>query len=184
MIAECLIILGTMFPTNGVMTPDMIQEYKYCQDVVPDNASEHFDLIQEFFEPINWDTAVRVSWCESRHNSNALRTAEGNYDSGYFQFVSWTWNWVAEIHDLPMWNDTVITYRDRPWTLHPKHTKEDLHNYEVTKAQFSPYYNILMASLLVEETYSYVRWDDWSSSSWCWEDINKFNRLVAREKNM
>ena len=181
MIAECLIILGTMFPTSGVMTPDMIQEYKYCQDVVPDNASEHFDLIQEFFEPINWDTAVRVSWCESRHNSNALRTAEGNYDSGYFQFVSWTWNWVAEIHDLPMWNDWVIMYHGRPYT---GPTSKSSYGFTQERAQFTPYYNILMASLLVEETYSYVRWDDWSSSKWCWEDVKKFYRLLAREKNM
>ena len=182
MIAECLIILGTMFPnTTGVLTPDMLMEYKYCQDVVPDKAGEHFDLIQEFFEPINWDTAVRVSWCESRHNSDALRTAEGNYDSGYFQFVSWTWNWVAEAHDLPMWNEWVILKDGRPYTGPPSRSS---FGFTQERVQFTPYYNILFASLLVEDMYSYVRWDDWRSSSWCWENVNKFHRLLAREKSM
>ncbi len=182
MIAECLIILGTMFPTTtGVVTPDMLQEYKYCQDVVPDTASEHFELIQEFFEPINWDIAVRVSWCESRHNSNALRTAEGNYDSGYFQFVSWTWNWVAEKHDLPMWNEWVVLYEGRPYS---GPTSKTSRGFTFEKVQFSTYYNIKFASILVEEMYSYSRWNDWSSSQWCWENPNKFNKLVAKEKSM
>lgn len=182
MIAECLIILGTMFPTTtGVVTPDMLQEYQYCQKVVPDKAHEHFDLIQEFFEPINWDTAVRVSWCESRHNIKALRTAEGNYDSGYFQFVSWTWNWIAEEHDLPMWDDWVILRWGRPYT---GKTSKDPTGFEHTKVQFTPYYNIMFASILVEDMYSYVRWKDWSSSQWCWESPNKFQRLLAKEKSM
>ena len=183
MIAECLIFLATFAP-QGVLTQAELNEYRACQETVPFTAFEHFDLIQEHFAPINWDTAIKVSWCESRHNTSALRTAEGNFDSGYFQFVSWTWNWIAEKYELPKWNDYVITYRDRPWDRHPKETQSDLENYKFIKVQFSPYYNILFASLLVEDIYGYVQWDDWSSSKWCWANTEKFIERVAKEKSM
>jgi hypothetical protein len=42
----------------------------------------------------------------------------------------------------------------------------------------------MFASILVEDMYSYVRWKDWSSSQWCWESPNKFQRLLAKEKSM
>jgi hypothetical protein len=182
MIAECLIILGTMFPiNNGFVTPELVQEYKYCQEVVPDKAHEHFDLIQKFFEPINWDTSIRVSWCESRHNIKALRTAEGNDDSGYFQFVPWTWNWIAEEHNLPAWDEWVVLRHGQPYE---GPTSKSSYGFTFQKAQFTPYYNIMFASILVEDMYSYVRWTDWSSSKWCWENQNKFQRLLAKEKSM
>ena len=33
-----------------------------------------------------------------------------------------------------------------------------------------------------EDTYSKVRWRDWNSSKWCWEDTKKWNRLWRSEE--
>ena len=37
------------------------------------------------------------------------------------QFVSWTWNWVAEKYDLPMWDEWVIMRWGRPYTENKTH---------------------------------------------------------------
>ena len=53
--------------------------------------------------------------------------------------------------------------------------------FEQTRVQFTPYYNILAASLLAQETYSSVRWTDWNSSKWCWGTDSKFMKNVRRD---
>ena len=117
MIAECLIFLATALPQNGLMTQDYFNEYKWCDSIISRDVREHSELLMEFFdEPEQLSTAVKVIWCESRGNTDAIRTAEGNNDSGLFQFVSWTWNWIAEEYDLPMWDEWVVMRYGRPYT--------------------------------------------------------------------
>lgn len=179
MIAECLIFMASFAPP--VVNYDNIMEYKYCSDIVPEYPAENFKFIQQHFEPINWDVAVRISWCESRGNENALRTAEGNNDSGLFQFVSWTWNWIADEYHLPRWGEWVILHHGQPY-VGP--TSRSSYGFEQMQVQYSPYYNTLFASLLAEDIYDRVQFRDWSSSEWCWGSTKKFIKLVAKEKSM
>ena len=123
-------------------------------------------------------TAYKIMWCESRGEEDAFRTKEGNYDSGLFQFIESTWNWVAEKHDLPRWDEWVILYNGQPYT---GPTSRSSLGFEQTKVQFTPYYNVLAASLLAQDTYSRVRWTDWNSSKWCWGTDSKFMKNVRRD---
>lgn len=181
MIAECLIFLATALPQNGLMTSDYVQEYKWCDTVVSRNVRNHSELLMEFFEePEQLNTAIKVVWCESRGNTNAVRTLEGNNDSGLFQFVPWTWNWVAETYDLPKWNEWVILKDNRPYT--EKKVSKTSIGFKTVKVQHSEYYNIMFASLLSQDIYSESRWTDWNASKWCWESDAKYITRVRRER--
>jgi len=179
MIAECMIFLATIgTPTMSMSDGDLIYEYMSCKDNVPQVMFQYADLYVEHFDEENIDTAVRIGWCESRGKSNAFR--QDNRDSGVMQFVSWTWNWVAEKYDIPMWNDWVIMYNDRPYTLE-KVSKSSI-GFSQQQVQFTPYYNIYMASLLAEDIYGRTQWRDWSSSEWCWGDEDKW-KLKWKSEN-
>ena len=94
MIAECIIFLATL---GSIETPNdeyMLEQYQNCWDSVPESMHQYADLYYKFFDEDNISTAVRIGWCESRGKQNAYRSDNG--DSGVMQFVSWTWNWVAE----------------------------------------------------------------------------------------
>lgn len=179
MIAECMLFLAlSTTPTIGQET-EFINQHIECRQVIPLAMHDYAHLYLEHFEFENIDTAVRIGWCESRGKSNAFRS--DNKDSGLMQFVPWTWNWIAESYDLPEWGSWVLTYRDYPWEGHPRETQNDLSNYEIIKVQFSPYYNILFASILAEDIYGRTQWRDWSSSQWCWEDDIIWNAIRERE---
>lgn len=180
MIAECLIFLATALPQNGLITAEYVSEYKWCDSIISRDVREHSDVLMEFFEePEQLSTAVKVIWCESRGNTNAVRTAEGNNDSGLFQFVPWTWNWVAEKYDLPKWNEWVILHNDRPYT----EDKVSMSNvgFEMVQVQHSEYYNIMFGYLLSQDIYGESQWRDWSSSKWCWENDAKYIIKLRRE---
>tara|TARA_B100001939_G_scaffold600_2_gene579 strand:+ start:1703 stop:2248 length:546 start_codon:yes stop_codon:yes gene_type:complete len=180
MIAECLIFLATALPQNGLMTADYFNEYKWCDSIISRDVREHTDLLTEFFdEPEQLSTAVKVIWCESRGNTNAVRTLEGNNDSGLFQFVPWTWNWIAELYDLPKWNDWVILKDDRPYT--DEKVSRSSWGFEQVRVQHSEYYNIMFGYLLSQEVYGESQWRDWSSSQWCWENDAKYIIKLRRE---
>ena len=132
----------------------------------------------EFFDFENIDTAVRIGWCESRGKDTAYR--DDNSDSGVMQFVPWTWNWVAEEYDLPRWNEWVILRYGRPYE---GPTSKSNMGFEQTKVQFTPYYNIMFASILAEDIYGRTQWRDWNSSKWCWEDEKDWERRWKREQN-
>jgi len=157
---------------------DIILKYMSCKENVPHVMFQYADLYVEHFDEENIDTAVRIGWCESRGKSNAFR--KDNRDSGVMQFVSWTWNWVAEKYDIPMWNDWVIMYNDRPYTS-DKVSKSSI-GFSQEQVQFTPYYNIYMASLLAEDIYGRTQWRDWSSSEWCWGDEDKW-KLKWKSEN-
>jgi hypothetical protein len=180
MIAECLIFLATALPQNGLMTQDYFQEYRWCDSIISREVREHTDVLTEFFDDKEQlSTAVKVIWCESRGNTNAVRTAEGNNDSGLFQFVSWTWNWIAEEYDLPMWNTWVILKDDRPYT--EEKVSRTSYGFEMVRVQHSEYYNVMFGYLLSQDIYGRSQWRDWNSSKWCWEKDWKYISKVRKE---
>ena len=69
------------------------------------------------------------------------------------QFVGWTWNWIAETYDL-MWNDWVIMCWGRPYTS--DRNLSNVMGFSQKRVQFTPYYNLLFASLLAKR---YIRQD-------------------------
>tara|TARA_B100001559_G_C16475838_1_gene611321 strand:- start:539 stop:1102 length:564 start_codon:yes stop_codon:yes gene_type:complete len=176
MIAECLLFLVTIAPPDGGMSDDWMTTYKECNEIIL--AKEHIEMLVQHFDQDNLATAYKIMWCESRGEEDALRTAEGNDDSGLFQFIESTWNWVAQKHNLPRWDEWEILRYGQPYE---GPTSKSSHGFEQTKVQFSPYYNILMASLLAEETYSNVRWTDWNSSKWCWGNDETFFKNVRKD---
>ena len=178
MIVECLIFLSSFVPVNGI-TIGELEHMRYCKEITPDRAGVHFELIQEFFEPENQETAVKIAWSESRFFEYKVRTAEGNYDTGLFQFIRRTWNWVADEYNLPRWNEWVVLRYGQPYE---GPTSKSSHGFSFVQVQKSAYYNTLFASLLSQDIYNRTRWDDWSSSQWCWEDTEKFLRLVYNEE--
>jgi len=176
MIAECMIFLASVLPL-GFDESKVISNHLQCNQYVPESMQQYADLYVEHFDKENIDTAVRIGWCESRGKSVAYRKDNG--DSGVMQFVSWTWNWVAEEYDLPMWDEWVIMRWGRPYTEN-KTYKHDI-GFEQTKVQFTPYYNILMASILAEDIYGRTQWRDWNSSKWCWENESDWRDRWQRE---
>ena len=179
MIAECMIFLATIGTPNISMSDgDIINEYMSCKDNVPQVMFQYADLYVEHFDEENINTAVRIGWCESRGTSSAFR--KDNKDSGVMQFVSSTWNWVAEKYEIPMWDEWVIMRHDRPYTEQKVSTSSI--GFTQERVQFTPYYNIYMASLLAEDIYGRTQWRDWSSSEWCWGDEDKW-KLKWKSEN-
>jgi len=179
MITECMIFLASILPM-GMDEAKFIENHLQCNKYVPESMQQYAEYYVEHFDRDNIDKAVRIGWCESRGKQSAYR--DDNGDSGLMQFVSWTWNWVAEEYDLPKWNTWVITYKGYPYNGHPKDTPTDLYNIEFTKVQFSPYYNILFASILAEDIYGRTQWRDWNSSKWCWADKKEWREIWLSEQ--
>ena len=72
-------------------------------------------------------------------------------------------------------------FRSRPYT-ELKTYPHDI-GFEQTRVQFTPYYNLLFASLLAEDIYGRTQWRDWSSSEWCWGNEKKWRRNGNRKNN-
>lgn len=179
MIAECMLFLASFSTPSIGNETQFVNTSIECRQEVPESMRTHAELFLEHFDFENIDTAVRISWCESRGKANAVRTAEGNDDSGVFQFVPWTWNWVAEKYELPKWDTWVVKYNGRPYTEN-KVSRSSV-GFEMTKVQLSPYYNILFASLLSQDIYNQVQWRDWNSSKWCWGNEKRWEKMWKAE---
>ena len=164
-------------PLIGAET-QYVEQSIQCRQEIPASMRQHSEYYLEFFDFENIDTAVRIGWCESRGKTAAYR--DDNSDSGVMQFVPWTWNWVAEEYDLPRWNEWVILRYGRPYE---GPTSKSNMGFEQTKVQFTPYYNIMFASILAEDIYGRTQWRDWNSSKWCWEDEKDWERRWKREQN-
>ena len=174
MITECIIFLASFSVPDATIFAHQenyyIEQNQICNEYVPKSLHQHAPLFYEFFDEENLDTAIRISWCESRGKSNAYRSDNG--DTGLMQFVSWTWNWVAEEYNLPMWDEWVIMRWGRPYTEN-KTYPHDI-GFEQVQVQYSPYYNIMFASILAEDIYNRTQWRDWNSSKWCWNNEKKW----------
>ena len=180
MFAECIIFLATFgSPNMPVNDTTVINQYLSCQTSVPKSMQKYAGLYYEHFDVDNIDTAIRIGWCESRGKATAHRT--DNKDTGVMQFVPWTWNWVAEEYDLPKWDEWVILRWGRPYDFKGKTYPHNI-GFEQTKVQYTPYYNILFASILAEDIYGRTQWRDWSSSQWCWEDSASWERKWKNER--
>jgi hypothetical protein len=177
MIAECIIFLATLGSLEVPTDEYFIEQYFNCKEEVPQSMWKHADYYYNFFDTKNINNAVRIGWCESRGKTNAHRT--DNKDSGVMQFVPWTWNWVAEIYDLPEWDTWVVLKYGKPYTS--KTSKSDI-GFSFVKVQNSQHYNIMFASILAEDIYGKTQWRDWSSSKWCWGDSESWKRKWNNEK--
>ena len=175
MIVECMIFLSSVIPM-GIDENKIIGQYLNCNDHVPTSMQEHASLYVEHFDKENIDTAVRIGWCESRGKVDAYRSDNG--DTGLMQFVSWTWNWVAERYELPEWDTWVVTRYGKPYTGNT--SKTDI-GFSFDRVQYTPYYNIMFASILAEDIYGKTQWRDWSSSEWCWGDEEKWRKKWLNE---
>ena len=177
MIVECILFLASfsqpVTETGIVENYQTFENVKECTDKFPSSMIEHIPLYVEHFDEENLYTAMRIGWCESRGRETAYRKEDG--DSGLMQFIKSTWNWVAEVRGIPMWNSEILLYNGTPINLHPKDTHYyELDLFEFRPVQMVPYYNIRMASHLAEDTYSKVTFRDWNSSKWCWENPEYF----------
>jgi len=176
MIAECIIFLVSVIPM-GVDESKIIGQHLNCNDHVPQSMQEHASLYVEHFDKDNINTAVRIGWCESRGKVDAYRSDNG--DTGLMQFVSWTWNWVAEKYELPEWDTWVVTRYGKPYTGNT--SKTDI-GFSFDRVQYTPYYNIMFASILAEDIYGKTQWRDWSSSEWCWGNEKEWREKWLSEE--
>jgi len=176
MIAECIIFLVSVIPM-GVDESKIIGQHLNCNDHVPQSMQEHASLYVEHFDKDNINTAVRIGWCESRGKVDAYRSDNG--DTGLMQFVSWTWNWVAERYELPEWDTWVVTRYGKPYTGNT--SKTDI-GFSFDRVQYTPYYNIMFASILAEDIYGKTQWRDWSSSEWCWGNEKEWREKWLSEE--
>ena len=185
MITECIIFLASFGVSAEVNSPIQdsyyIDNYFNCVETVPRTMWKYADFYYEFYDVENIDTAIRIGWCESRGKENAVRTAEGNYDTGVMQFVSWTWNWLADNNYVPYWNEWVILKHDRPYTSDT--VSKTSMGFSQVQAQKSAYWNIYASSVLAEDIYGRTQWRDWSSSEWCWGDETYFHEKWRNELN-
>jgi len=175
-ITECVIFLATLLPTT-MSDNDVINGYLSCNDNVPKSMHQYADLYYTNFDIENIETAVKIGWCESRGKEKAYR--DDNGDSGVMQFVHWTWNWVAEKYDLPIWDEWQILRYGQPYL--GATSKSDI-GFSFEKAQLTPYYNIMFASILAEDIYGKTQWRDWSSSEWCWSDTENWRAKWKSER--
>lgn len=185
MITECIIFLASFGVSAELNSPIQdsyyIDNYFNCVETVPRTMWKYADLYYEFYDEENIDTAIRIGWCESRGKESAVRTAEGNYDTGVMQFVSWTWNWLADNNYVPYWNEWVILKHDRPYTSET--VSKTSMGFSQVQAQKSAYWNIYASSVLAEDIYGRTQWRDWRSSQWCWGDETYFHEKWRNELN-
>jgi len=179
MITSCLIFLASFSSGDTLPSSSNLNQIVGCLDMVPSSMVQHLPDYVEHFDEENLYTAVRIGWCESRGKASAHRT--DNFDSGVMQFIPSTWNWIAEKHGMPLWNEYIILEYGKPY--YGPLIKVETDHMTAKKVQFVPYYNIKMASLLAEDTYSKVRWRDWNSSKWCWENEKKWNKRWRSEES-
>ncbi len=179
MITSCMIFLAS-FGTPEVPiveNKELIQNTKECTDILPFTMIEHVPFIVEHYDEKHYYKALRIGWCESRGKNTAFRKEDN--DSGIMQFIPNTWNWVAEMFDMPMWNQDVLTYQGIPYDLHDGPFVAG--GFKFQKAQFVPYINIKMASHLAEDIYTKKDFRDWNSSKWCWGNPQYFEKRWREE---
>ena len=99
------------------------------------------------------------------------------------QFIPNTWNWVAEMFDIPLWDENVLTYFGVPYRIVDFNQIPyiDIEGWAYTKAQFIPYLNIQMSAHLAGDIYTKKDFRDWNSSKWCWENPRYYEKKWRSE---
>ena len=93
MLAEVLIACSFVSP----LTPQQITDYKDCQarNEIIIAMEEYIPLFSQYFKEEDLETALRISWCESRGKPNAVGVnKDGSKDIGLWQFNDRTWAWL------------------------------------------------------------------------------------------
>lgn len=172
MIVECILFFATL---QDPLVNDIYKAAE-CSNVLPKSVIQYSTDYVEHFDNKNIERAVKVSWCESRGNTFALN--KGNNDSGLFQVIPKTWNWVAKEYDLPVFDTKILTYNNVPI----KHIDMSFRRilisnfpdlYDYTAVQFIPYYNFLVSKILVEDIHTRDDyWKPWTPSKKCWSSSN------------
>ncbi|QDP60656.1 MAG: hypothetical protein Unbinned1469contig1000_35 [Prokaryotic dsDNA virus sp.] len=181
MIVECLIFFSSFTDPN---TQDFDKAAE-CFNHLPSSVIEYSDHYLNYFYPKNQERAVKVSWCESRGKTYALN--KGNSDSGLFQVIPRTWDWVAEEYNLPKFDTEVLTFNGMPVNHLDLETRKILlfwfpNLYELTKVQFIPHYNFLISSIIVQDIHSRDDyWKAWTPSIDCWSS-NDWEELWKLEE--
>ena len=153
-------------------------EVKVCLEEIPTALYDDIPYLVEFFEKENLYTALRIAWCESRGKSDAYRSSAD--DSGIFQFIPRTWQWIHEVYGIPAWDTWDIMRFGRPHLETDSVFKTDF-GFEHLRVQYSPYWNIKAASHLAEDIYTKKDFRDWNSSKWCWESPKYFEKRWRQE---
>ena len=93
MLAEVLIACSFVSP----ITPQQITDYRDCQarNEIIISMEEYIPLFSQYFKEEDLETALRISWCESRGKPNAVGVnKDGSKDVGLWQFNDRTWAWL------------------------------------------------------------------------------------------
>ena len=93
MLAELLITCSLLSP----LTPDILIDYQDCKDrnEIIVAMEEYIPLFSQYFKQEDLETALRISWCESRGKPNAVGVnKDESKDVGLWQFNDNTWAWL------------------------------------------------------------------------------------------
>ena len=93
MLAEVLIACSFVSP----ITPQQITDFRDCQsrNQIIIAMEEYIPLFSQYFQEEDLETALRISWCESRGKPTAVGiNKDGSKDVGLWQFNDNTWDWL------------------------------------------------------------------------------------------
>ena len=141
-----------MMYITGPLTPDMLQDYKWCDDTNEkvQHVSNWLPLVSTFFEEEDTQQALLIIYCESSGKSNAVgHNKNKTYDMGLWQFNDTTFAWLQGklINMTGSWN------------------------------RFDPIFSTKLASWLVYND----GWHHWNSSKHCWgRQYNKTMSVYAK----
>ena len=97
MLAEVLLACSLLTPTTQEITPQQLMSYVNCKNrnEIIIAMEEYIPLFSQYFKQEDLETALRISWCESRGKPNAVGVnKDGSKDVGLWQFNDNTWAWL------------------------------------------------------------------------------------------
>ena len=166
MIANCVVVytlLASLFTTAlepNMATLELLEE---CGEYLPQESVPYCPLLIENFEIKDIETLTKIIWCESRFDNKALSNSYIYQDSGLVQAIPSSWGWVKAKYpnSIPYWD-----YPDLAYGF----------------AQYNPAYNLKFASHLLYDMNSYTNFNHWNASKGCWEDTDKWLKLMRSEQ--
>ena len=93
MLAELLITCTLLSP----LTPEQVTNYQDCKDrnAIIIHMEEYIPTITKYFKQEDYETAIRIAFCESSGRPNAINgNTDGTKDVGLWQFNDRTWAWL------------------------------------------------------------------------------------------
>lgn len=74
-----------------------VDEYNSCNDrnEIIYFMQDYIPIFSEYFKHEDLETALRITFCESSGNPNAInKNKDNSYDKGLWQFNDQTWDWL------------------------------------------------------------------------------------------